>query len=275
MYTLAELANPETGWGIRNETWDFMAALEKLGGETWFRLGDRDLATHVERTSMLNAGKPLSLVTAELCHRLNIDARIIPMTDGSVRTRVRTRDGLLDFQDYFVRRGAQPVVTGFCYDGANAAAAAPAVLECLGSRRLQAILISPSNPYLSIDPILAIGDIRSAIQSATVPVIAVSPIVDGAAIKGPTAKIMNELGKDVSPIEISRHYRSVIDAMIIDEIDNQNIPDIAALDVEVSCAQTVMKTIDDRIDLARNVIQFAASINKQQPDDQYVGTASC
>ncbi len=274
MYSLAGLADPETGWGVTNETWDFMAALEELGADTWFRLGDRDLATNVERTRLLDSGMSLSQVTEKLCEQLAIAAHIVPMTDGRLRTMLQTEDGLLEFQDYFVRRAAQPRVSGVVYDGAGSAEGSPAALEALACPDLEAVLLTPSNPYLSIDPILAISDIRSAIKALDAPVIAVSPIVGGRAIKGPTAKIMNELGADVSPVEVARHYRDIVDGIIIDQADTDCMEQIAAMDVAVISAQTVMRSMTDKIELAGIAIEFASTIRSQTEGDGNVGSVA-
>ncbi len=274
MYSLAGLADPETGWGVTNETWDFMAALEELGADTWFRLGDRDLATNVERTRLLDSGMSLSQVTEKLCEQLAIAAHIVPMTDGRLRTMLQTEDGLLEFQDYFVRRAAQPRVSGVVYDGAGSAEGSPAALEALACPDLEAVLLTPSNPYLSIDPILAIGDIRSAIKALDAPVIAVSPIVGGRAIKGPTAEIMNELGADVSPVEVARHYRDIVDGIIIDQADTDCMEQIAAMDVAVISAQTVMKSMTDKIELAGIAIEFASTIRSRTEGDGNVGSVA-
>ena len=274
MYSLAGLANPDTGWGVTDETWDFMAALEELGADTWFKLGDRDLATHVERTRLLDSGKSLSQATEALGERLAIAAHIVPMTDGRVRTMLQTDAGLLEFQDYFVRQAARPRVSGILYEGATSAEGSPAALKALACPDLGAVLLTPSNPYLSIDPILAIGDIRSAIKSLDAPVIAVSPIVGGQAIKGPTAKIMNELGADVSPVEVARHYRDIIDGMIIDQSDSDCAGQIAAMGIAVTSAQTVMNSMTDKIELARLAINFASKIDTRNKGDGNVGTVA-
>src|SRR5262245_3902785 len=179
MYTLAGLDDPQRGWGRRNETWTFMSALGALGGETWFALGDGDLATHVERTRRRAAGEALSAITADFCRRLGIAARLVPMTDDSVRTRLRTDEGWLDFQEYFVRRRCGPRVLEVVYDAAATARAHAELLAALGDRRLRAVLICPSNPFLSIEPILAVPDLREAIARAAAPVVAVSPIIGG------------------------------------------------------------------------------------------------
>lgn len=262
MYTLADAVNPETGWGCRDETWNFMTALERVGGETWFRLGDRDLALHVERTRRLAAGEPLSQVTHAFCERLGIRSRIQPMSDARVGTRVLTADGVLEFQDYFVRRRAQPAVTGLRYVGAEAAMPPPAALKALNDPRLRAIFIAPSNPWLSIDPILAVPALRDALRAARVPVVAVSPIVQGAALKGPTAKIMAELGLPVTSASIARHYREYLDGLILDEKDAEEIAAIEEPGLETAVTTTVMRSLEDRISLARFAVDFAARLRR-------------
>lgn len=271
MYSLASLANPDTGWGVKDETWDFMAALKELGADNWFQIGDRDLATHVERTRLLDSGKSLSQVTEALCENLGIATRIVPMTDGQVRTMLQTDDGLLEFQDYFVRQAALPRISEILYEGATFAKGSPAALKALASPDLEAVLLTPSNPYLSIDPILGISDISSVIKSLDVPVIAVSPIVGGQAIKGPAAKIMNELGADVSPVEVARHYQGIIDGMIIDLSDSDCAGQIAEMGIAVTSAQTVMNSLADKIELARLSINFASKIDMQNKCGGNVG----
>ena len=259
MYTLAGLDDPQRGWGRRNETWTFMAALEALGGERWFALGDGDLATHVERTRRLRAGEALSAITADFCRRLGIAARVVPMTDDVVRTRLRTKEGRLDFQDYFVRRRCAPRVLEVIYDGAAAARAHADVLAALGDPRLRAVVICPSNPFLSIEPILAVPDLREAIARAAAPVVAVSPIVGGRAVKGPTAKMMSELGLEVSAAAVARHYRDLLDAYVLDGTD----ADAAGkLGIPVTVTHTLMTTLADRENLARDVLASADALAK-------------
>jgi LPPG:FO 2-phospho-L-lactate transferase len=194
LYTLAGLDNPATGWGRRDESWNFMAALEALGGETWFRLGDRDLATHIERTRRLRAGESLSQITDDFRRRFGIAARILPMSDDPVRTRVKTKDGWLDFQPYFVRHRCEPVITAIEFAGAADARPQPELLAALADPALSAVIICPSNPFISIEPILALRGVRAALRDCAAPVVAVSPIIGGHAVKGPTAKMMQELG---------------------------------------------------------------------------------
>jgi LPPG:FO 2-phospho-L-lactate transferase len=260
MYTLAERVNPETGWGCRDETWNFMAALEQLDAETWFRIGDRDLATHVVRAQLLEEQATLTEVTQTLCARLSVRTRILPMSDMPVRTRVVTDRGRLDFQHYFVRDRAEPVVNTIEYAGTESAEPTPAVLAALGDPGLSAIIIAPSNPYLSIDPILAIPGLRAALQAAAAPIVAVSPIINGAAIKGPTAKIMRELGIEPSPGAVARHYGDLLDGFIVDEQDRDTVSGAKKLDPPVRFYDTIMNTLDDKIRLARDTLDFARSL---------------
>jgi LPPG:FO 2-phospho-L-lactate transferase len=257
LYTLAGLANPETGWGRRDEGWRFMEALAALGGETWFRLGDRDLATHVERTRRLKAGESLSDVMESLAGRLGVKVRLLPMSDRPVRTEVETATGPLPFQVYFVRERAAPKVTGFRFVGGETAQANPLALAALADPTLGAVLIGPSNPFISIDPILAVPRLRQAIRAAGVPVIAVSPIVAGAALKGPTAKMMAELGLEVSALAVARHYRGLLDGFVLDEVDAALATTVAAEGMAVHVTRTVMQSLDDRVRLAQEMLDFA------------------
>jgi len=257
MYTLADLDDPQRGWGRRNETWTFMAALEALGGETWFALGDGDLAIHVERTRRRRAGEALSAITADFCRRLGIAARVVPMTDDVVRTRLRTDEGWLDFQDYFVRRRCAPRVLEVVYDGAATARAHADVLAALGDPRLRAVVICPSNPFLSIEPILAVPDLREAIARAAAPVVAVSPIVGGHAVKGPTAKMMSELGLEVNAVTVARRYQELLDAYVLDRVDAAQA---AKLGLPVTVAHTLMTTLADRENLARHALASADAL---------------
>ncbi len=257
MYTLAGLDDPQRGWGRRDETWTFMAALEALGGETWFQLGDGDLATHIERTRRLAAGETLSAVTADLCRRLGIAAQIFPMSDDRVRTRLRTAEGWLDFQDYFVRRRCEPAVRELAYDGAAAARPHPAVLDALADMSLRAVVICPSNPFVSIEPILAVRGLREAIARCGAPVVAVSPIIGGRAVKGPTAKMMAELGVPVTAAAVARRYADLLDGYIVDHADRATPLDLG---IPVTVAHTLMVTIEDRERLAREVLAAADAI---------------
>ena len=257
LYTLAGLANRELGWGRADESWAFMETLAALGGESWFRLGDRDLALHVERTRRLKAGETLSSFTQDSARRLAIEAALIPMSDAPVRTRVSSSAGELDFQDYFVRRRCEPRVSALHFEGAAQAPAAPQALAALADPQLEAIILCPSNPYLSIDPILAIPGLRQALQQAQAPVIAVTPLVGGRAVKGPTAKIMAELGVPLSAAAVAAHYGTLIDGFVLDRTD-------AAQQAEFTCrvhvADTVMVTLEDRERLARETLDFARTL---------------
>lgn len=263
MYTLAGEVNPDTGWGLRHETWSFMASLEQLGGETWFRLGDRDLATHIERTRRLAAGERLTEITRDFCSGQKVATKILPMSDQPVRTRIRTDNGSLDFQHYFVRDQAVPKVVGLDYVGASDVAPSDEVLEALRNTDLSAIIIAPSNPYLSIDPILAIPAIKAAIGDADIPVVAVSPIVHGMAVKGPTAKIMTELGLTASADNIARHYGDLIDGFILDTTDGNMAAQIETSDLKVTSCDTIMRSLDDKTRVANSSLEFARSLMQQ------------
>jgi LPPG:FO 2-phospho-L-lactate transferase len=254
LYTLGGIDNQETGWGRRDETWTFMAALETLGGETWFKLGDGDLATHVERTRRLAAGESLSRITEDFRRRLGISARLLPMTDERVRTRPRTDRGWLDFQDYFVRLHTEPVVREIVYAGAADAKANPEFLAALADDRLEAAVICPSNPFLSIDPILSLPGVRDALRNCQAPVVAVSPIIGGQAVKGPTAKIMAELGFPVSAAAVARYYGDILDLYIADKSDAN---ELSGLDIPVRVTNTLMSTLADRDALAAAVLTAA------------------
>ncbi len=219
MYTLSGLSNQDTGWGRAGESWNFIDSLGELGGETWFKLGDRDLAVHVMRTTLLDQGRRLTDVTGTLYQAVGIEHRALPMSDAAVRTMINSDAGQLAFQHYFVRERCEPVVRGFEYKGADSAQAVPEFDSWMADADLAGVIICPSNPFLSIDPIFAIAGIREALLSCKAPVIAVSPIVDGAAIKGPTAKIMEELEVPRDAAAIAAHYGALIDGFVIDETD--------------------------------------------------------
>jgi LPPG:FO 2-phospho-L-lactate transferase len=254
LYTLAGLDNPELGWGRRDETWTFMQALESLGGETWFNLGDGDLATHVERTRRLAGGESLSPITDDFRRRLGISARLLPMSDDRVRTRLRTAEGWLDFQDYFVRQRCRPVVREIAFAGADQARPQPNFLAALADKNLRAVVICPSNPFISIDPILSLPGIREALRACQAPVVAVSPIIGGKAVKGPTAKMMAELGLPVDAATVARHYGDILRHYVADEADANEIGDLG---VPVTVTRTLMLSLEDRAGLARVVLEVA------------------
>jgi LPPG:FO 2-phospho-L-lactate transferase len=254
LYTLAGLDNPELGWGRRDETWTFMAALGILGGDTWFNLGDGDLATHVERTRRLAAGESLSEITDDFRRRLGIAARLLPMTDDRVRTQLLTADGWLDFQDYFVRQRCGPAVRQIAFAGAGEAQPQPAFLTALADENLRAVVICPSNPFISIDPILSLPGVCEALRACAAPVIAVSPIIGGKAVKGPSAKMMAELGLPVDAAAVARHYGDILDLYVADETDAEEVGDLG---VPVIFARTLMQSLKDREALARVVLEAA------------------
>jgi LPPG:FO 2-phospho-L-lactate transferase len=261
MYKLAGLNDTERGWGLADESWQFMEALGRLGGETWFKLGDRDLAIHVERTRRLAAGETLSVITADLCSALGIKHTIVPMTNSTVRTMVSTETGMIPFQDYFVRLRCEPVVTGFHFVGAEAARPGPVFADALKSIDLSAIILCPSNPYVSIDPILSLADVTAVIEARKAPVVAISPIIAGSAVKGPAAKMMGELGVQPSAAAIAAHYGGRLDGLIIDEADRTLTQEIEELGIPTRVAHTIMQNSDDERSLAQEALSFAASLD--------------
>jgi len=263
MYTLSGNADSEKGWGLADESWAFMKSLETLGGETWFQLGDQDLATHLERTRRLSKGETLTEITADFCRRFGIESRIVPASNDPVRTIVETPEGELAFQHYFVQKRCQPIVTGFRFQGADEAEPNPEFMELLRNPALKAVVICPSNPFLSIDPILAIRGVRAALRDCFAPVIAVSPIISGDAVKGPTAKILRELGHPVSAIAIADYYRDFLDGFIVDTQDEAEVPGIEILDISVKVAETLMTDLDTKTKLANTVLDFSGRCVKR------------
>jgi LPPG:FO 2-phospho-L-lactate transferase len=259
MYTLAGLSNPDLGWGRRDESWAFMETLATLGGESWFRLGDRDLAVHVERTHRLARGESLSAIAADFCRRLGVGPRVLPMSDDPVRTRLRTDEGWLDFQDYFVRLQCGPVVREIEFAGAETARPQPEFLNALGEATLRAVILCPSNPFISIEPILAVPGVRAALAACGAPILAVAPIVGGRALKGPTAKMMAELGIAPSAAAVAARYGDLLDGYVIDHAD---AAEAAGLGPRVTLAATVMTTLAAREALARAVLDAADTIGR-------------
>jgi LPPG:FO 2-phospho-L-lactate transferase len=258
VYTLAGIANPETGWGVAGETWSFMDALGSLGGETWFQLGDRDLATHVERTRLLAEGAPLSAVTARLARKLGVAAAIVPASDDPVRAFVATDEGELEFQHYFVRRHCAPRVSSLTYRNAATARPAPVGERPWTEMEIAGVIICPSNPYLSIAPILAMPDARAWLENRRFPVVAVSPIVAGRALKGPAAKIMAELGTEPSALAVARFYKGLADFFVVDASDAALASAIRAEGMEPVVLDSVMTSVADRERLAREVCALPA-----------------
>lgn len=256
LYALAGMSDSVRGWGRADETWNFMSALKELGEETWFMLGDRDLATHVERTRRLRAGESLGTVMADMALRLGVTAELVPMTEAPVRTIVHTNQGDLPFQHYFVKHRCEPVVRSISFAGSEEAVPHPALTRALQDPQLSAVVICPSNPYLSVDPILAVPGVRAALKRAVAPVIAVSPIVGGQAVKGPTVSIMNALGVQVNSAAIAAHYAGLLDGLVIDSSDRA---DAESLALPVLVTPTLMRSTQDKETLARAVLAFAGT----------------
>lgn len=260
LYSLAGLNNADTGWGRAGETWSFLSELERLGMPTWFRIGDKDLAVHLYRTNALRTGKSLTAVTGDLAEKFGVAVEVMPMSDDRVRTVLDTNVGRLDFQDYFVRRQCRPKVSAIRFEGAEQARPSAALMKLLRNSELRGIVLCPSNPFLSIDPILSIPGLAGALAEVEAPIVAITPIVGGAALKGPTAKIMCELGLPVSPAAIAEHYGGLIDGFILDVVDERQVPSVAASGVAVETANTVMRSLDDRVALAQTTLAFLARL---------------
>ena len=258
-YALAGLNDEVKGWGRADEGWRFMEALGEFGGENWFNLGDRDLALHVLRTQALAKGDSLSDFTRAISSSLDLTTHLVPMTNDPVRTMVQTPDGALAFQHYFVRDRCEPVVTGFDFNGIATAKPQREFMATLADADLQAIIITPSNPFVSIDPILSLSGVREAMKVADAPIIAVSPIVAGMAIKGPAAKMMAELGMPSTALAVAEHYGDLLDGFILDHSDADQADTVAALGIKPLVSKTVMQSLADREELARDVLAFAES----------------
>lgn len=252
LYTLAGQVHAQQGWGRADESWGVMDELRRLGGEDWFALGDRDIALHLLRRQLLDEGLTLSQATSDLARRLGVRHTISPVSNQPVRTSIDTSEGVLAFQHYFVRRRCEPVVRAIRYEGAEDATLAPAVREALESPRLAGVIVCPSNPYLSIAPLLAIPQLRRRLQTLAVPVVAVSPIVAGNAIKGPTARIMRELGVQPAADVIDDLYRDFLDAVIVDTADAA----LADGNPRFVVAPTIMHGIEEKTALARECIEL-------------------
>jgi LPPG:FO 2-phospho-L-lactate transferase len=255
-YALAHLTNPETGWGRRGESWHFIETVRSLGGEDWFNLGDRDLALHVLRTAQLRGGRTLTEVTATLSQALGITHTVLPVSDDPVRTVIQTPEGPLAFQHYFVRERCVPAVTGFSFAGADAARLNPRLREWLHAPDLAGVILAPSNPFVSIDPVLAVPGVRECLRSLEVPVVAVSPIVSGMAIKGPTAKMMDELGVPRSALAVASHYEDFLDGFILDSSDEGLLDELGARGLPAIATPSVMLTLDDKVALASSTVSF-------------------
>ena len=260
LYALADLNDPERGWGLAGETWNVMTALERLGGETWFKLGDRDLATHILRTRELDAGRSLSEATALLAQRLGVAPEVMPMTDNPVRSVVQTDQGPLDFQDYFVRRHHADEALELRFSGAGDARPTSEVAQALGTAEL--IVIAPSNPFVSIGPILAVPGLLNLVLNASAPVVAVSPIVGGAAVRGPAADMMRTLGNQPGTAAgVAAHYhatyRGLVDVLVIDNADATESDAIARTGMRPLVTNTLIAVPDARRALAEELLALA------------------
>ncbi len=260
MYTLAGENNTQQGWGRAGETWTFMEQMQRLGGATWFRLGDGDLAIHIHRTELLRQGKKLSEVTAELCRHLAIQATVLPMSDDPVRTVVATVDGReMMFQHYLVRELAEPVVREFKFTGADRAKPCAGLLAHLQNPELRVIVICPSNPFVSIDPILVVPGMLDALKACHAPILAVSPIVGGRAIKGPLAKMLAEQQLPLNALSVANHYQALLSGFVMDTLDAELA---SSLQIPVRVTDTVMQSLADREALARTVLEFADELGR-------------
>lgn len=252
LYTLSGKANQAQGWGREGESWGFLAALRELGGEDWFQLGDGDLALHVLRSERLARGESLTDITRAFANAWGVEADILPMSNSPVATMLTTNQGELEFQRYFVERRCAPQVTRIAFAGAAAATPAPGVVDAISSA--DAVLIAPSNPYLSVDPILSVTQIAAALRQTKAPVVAVSPLVGGKAVKGPTAKLMHELGFAPTNAAIAAHYSAIIDGLLIHDGDD------APEGLAVAATDTMMNTLEDRVRVARAALDLARAI---------------
>jgi LPPG:FO 2-phospho-L-lactate transferase len=251
-YTLAGLANPQHGWGIRGDSFRCLGALKRLGADAWFQLGDVDLATHIYRTERLRQGATLADVTSEIARSLGVSAAIIPMSNHRVRTRIRTPSGELEFQTYFVKRRARDRVSGMHFEGAADAKPAPGLLDAVANAR--AIVLCPSNPFISIGPILAIPGIREALRARREAVAAISPIVGGKALKGPAAKMMKSMNLKSSAFEVAKLYRDFVGIFVLDQVDRREAPRVEALGIRPVVTNTIMKGLRERQALAKVAI---------------------
>ena len=263
LYHLAGLADEERGFGIRDDTFHVLDALARFGYDPWFRLGDRDLATGITRTDLLRRGLPLSQASAEIARALGVPARLLPATDDSLRTKIRTDEGLLDFQEFFVKRGARDPVREVIFDGADVARPAPGVREAI--RDARAVLLTPSNPLVSIGPILAVPGIRQALRETGARIAAVSPIVAGRALKGPADRMLRDQGHECSALGVARLYQDFLGVFVIDEADAALKPAIEALGLEVVVTDTIMASMDKKAALARTVLQAVGLSPRDMP----------
>ena len=259
-YSLAGIANPDTGWGRADETWNALENLVQLGGPDWFRVGDRDLGTHLERTRRLREGWSLSQICRVFCEGWGIRVAVMPATDDYVPTLVYTQDGTMPFQEYFVRQQCKPKVTGFKFENVEGARPAPGVLEVINEADL--VIICPSNPWVSIDPILAIPGVRVALAGHSI--LAVSPLIGGKTVKGPAAKMYAEMGIEPSALSVAQHYSSLLSGFVMDKVDAKLVNAIQSEGIDVLVTDTLMKTQEDRQRLAGEILYFADNLRNKQ-----------
>ncbi len=259
MYTLSGLSNPITGWGVEGDTFGALEMLGRYGADTWFNLGDRDLATHIRRTLMMNQGLTLSEVTSRLCSALGVGHSIVPMSDQPVRTVLETGEGSMSMQEYFVRRRAQPEVTAVRYQGADIAAPSPALEAALEQARM--LVICPSNPALSVQPIVAVAGMEERLAAFSGLRVAVSPIVGNDAVRGPAGRIMASLGQEVSAVGVARAYRNFCDVLVIDRQDEALAPAVAEAGIRPVVVNTIMESLQDRIDLAQTLLSLESGFS--------------
>ena len=263
-YTLAGMANPQTGWGLKGETFHALESLEALGGPEWFHVGDQDLGTHLERTRRLKLGQTLSQVTSHFCEAWKIRPRVLPMTDGPAPTVVLTSEGELPFQEYFVHRQCLPRVSGFRFEGIEQARPAPGVLEAL--RTADLVVFCPSNPWVSINPILAVPGVRRELEEGRrrrgLPVVAISPIIGGKTVKGPAAKMFSELGIVPSALAVAEHYGRLCSGFVLDLLDEKLVPEVQRLGLQTLATGTLMNSDADRLRLAVEVLDFFGGVRK-------------
>jgi LPPG:FO 2-phospho-L-lactate transferase len=259
IYTLSGENNIETGWGRTNETWKAHNVMRELGADNWFKLGDKDLEMHVYRSKEIQNGTSLTEITQKVSKIWNINSKILPMSNNSVKTIIESDIGTLSFQEYFVKKKCMPKVESITFKNKKAKTS-QTILDEMNDKNLTAIVFAPSNPYLSIDPILSLSEIKTFLHASSTPVIAVSPVVDGQAIKGPTTKIMTELGLEPSAVTIAKHYDGLIDGLILDVLDQSLVSQVEDMGIRTKVMNTVMHNDQDKIQLAQGVLDFAQEI---------------
>jgi LPPG:FO 2-phospho-L-lactate transferase len=258
MYTFAGISNPETGWGVEDESFAALDMLARYGEDTWFKLGDRDLATHILRTARLHAGESLTCITADLSAALGVRSAILPMSNEPVATVLDTPDGPLEFQEYFVRRGQKDEVLGIELRGLEDARLTDAIMGALDAADL--VVFCPSNPVVSIGPILAVPGMRETLEASLAPKVAVSPIVGGRALKGPADRMLASMGHEVSAAGVARMYEGLVEGMVIDRVDLEERREIEALSMRVLATDAIMRDAPDRARLACEVLEFGAGL---------------